>query len=78
MELEEDADQLRSLGAARWGVTRFGAGLVDPETVVVGVEVDAALEASWAPDPSVRQARRARANRARGRADARPPSPGPA
>ncbi len=77
-ELDEDAGQLRSLGATRWGVRRFGFGSVEPETVVVSVEVDAPIEASWAPEPSVRQVRRARANRARGRADARPPSPGPA
>lgn len=43
-EVEEDAAQLRSLGASRWRVTRFGAGIVEPMTVVVTVEVDAAVE----------------------------------
>ena len=41
-ELEADAAQLRALGARRWSVSRFGAGVVDPETVVVSVEVDTA------------------------------------
>ena len=40
-ELDEDAALLRSLGASRWSVARFGAGIVDPETVVLSVEVDA-------------------------------------
>jgi 16S rRNA (guanine527-N7)-methyltransferase len=42
-ELDEDADLLRSLGASRWSVSRFGAGIVDPETVVLSVEVDAVV-----------------------------------
>jgi 16S rRNA (guanine527-N7)-methyltransferase len=42
-ELEEDGDQLRSMGASRWEVARFGDGLVDPETVVVTVHVDHAV-----------------------------------
>jgi 16S rRNA (guanine527-N7)-methyltransferase len=44
-ELEEDADLLRSLGASRWSVSRFGSGIVDPETVVLSVEVDAVVDA---------------------------------
>jgi 16S rRNA (guanine527-N7)-methyltransferase len=48
-EVAEDAEQLRSLGASRWRVTRFGAGVVEPETVVVTIEVDAAVEV---PRPS--------------------------
>jgi 16S rRNA (guanine527-N7)-methyltransferase len=44
-ELAEDVAQLRSLGATRWGVSRFGAGVVDPETIVVSVGVDRPVEA---------------------------------
>ena len=43
-ELDEDAALLRSLGASRWSVARFGAGIVDPETVVLSVEVDAMVD----------------------------------
>ena len=43
-ELDEDAALLRSLGASRWSVSRFGAGIVDPETVVLSVEVDALVD----------------------------------
>ncbi|HEU4330215.1 MAG TPA: 16S rRNA (guanine(527)-N(7))-methyltransferase RsmG [Lapillicoccus sp.] len=43
-EVEEDAAQLRVLGASAWRVTRFGAGVVEPETVVVMVEVDGLVE----------------------------------
>ena len=43
-ELDEDAALLRSLGASRWSVSRFGAGIVDPETVVLSVEVDAMVD----------------------------------
>ena len=43
-ELEEDAALLRALGASRWSVSRFGAGIVDPETVVLSVEVDALVD----------------------------------
>ena len=43
-ELEEDAALLRALGASRWSVSRFGAGIVDPETVVLSVEVDARVD----------------------------------
>jgi 16S rRNA (guanine527-N7)-methyltransferase len=50
VELDEDADLLRSLGASRWSVSRYGAGIVDPETVVVSVEVDAAVDAPDAPN----------------------------
>ena len=42
-ELDDDAALLRSLGASRWGVSRFGAGVVDPETVVLTVEVEDAV-----------------------------------
>jgi 16S rRNA (guanine527-N7)-methyltransferase len=41
-ELEADAALLTALGASRWSVSRFGAGVVAPETVVVSVEVDTA------------------------------------
>ena len=43
-EVEEDAAQLRVLGASAWRVTRFGAGVVEPETVVVMVEVYGLVE----------------------------------
>ena len=43
-ELDEDAALLRSLGASRWSVSRFGAGIVDPETVVLSVDVDAMVD----------------------------------
>ena len=51
-ELAEDAAQLRSLGATRWSVSRFGAGVVEPETLVVTVEVDEPVEASSTPVPT--------------------------
>jgi 16S rRNA (guanine527-N7)-methyltransferase len=61
-ELEADAAQLRALGASRWSVSRFGAGVVDPETVVVSVEVDAAR-----PVPSAVPRRRSGRSRRPGR-----------
>jgi 16S rRNA (guanine527-N7)-methyltransferase len=42
-ELDDDAALLQSLGASRWGVSRFGCGVVDPETVVLTIEVDEAV-----------------------------------
>ncbi|HEY8305161.1 MAG TPA: 16S rRNA (guanine(527)-N(7))-methyltransferase RsmG [Lapillicoccus sp.] len=48
-ELDEDASLLRSLGASRWRVSRFGAGIVDPETVVLTIEVDALVGVPAAP-----------------------------
>jgi 16S rRNA (guanine527-N7)-methyltransferase len=67
-ELEEDADLLRSLGASRWGVSRFGTGIVDPETVVLSVEVDAVVDAPAAhrggSQPTVARGSRASSRRA--------------
>ena len=45
-EVDEDAALLSSLGASRWSVRRFGAGLVAPETVVVTIEVDSVVAVS--------------------------------
>ena len=50
-ELEADAALLTALGASRWSVSRFGAGIVDPETVVVSVEVDTAGPVASATSP---------------------------
>ena len=61
-ELGADAEQLRALGARRWSVSRFGAGIVDPETVVVSLEVDAAV-----PVPRSAPRRRVARSRTAGR-----------
>jgi 16S rRNA (guanine527-N7)-methyltransferase len=70
-ELEADAELLRGLGASRWFVSRFGAGIVDPETVVISVEVDTAV-----PVPTTDVTRRKGRSRGSGRRGARTPRPG--
>ena len=64
-ELDADAAQLQALGARQWSVSRFGAGIVDPETIVVSVEVDTAP-----PVPSGAPRRRAGRSRRSGRSRA--------
>ena len=65
-ELEADAALLTALGASRWSVSRFGAGIVDPETVVVSVEVDTARPVGSPTSPSrTTQPRRSGRRRAR-------------
>jgi 16S rRNA (guanine527-N7)-methyltransferase len=70
-ELDQDAGQLRRLGASRWSVDRFGAGIVEPETVVVRVEVATAVDgqaearAKGAGRVSAAAARRGRGHRIR-------------
>ncbi len=67
-ELDDDAAMLRSLGASRWGVSRFGAGVVDPETVVLMVEVDEAVAV-----PETENRPRAASRRSGRRSAQRPP-----
>jgi 16S rRNA (guanine527-N7)-methyltransferase len=59
-ELEEDAPSLGPLGASRWSVVRFGAGIVVPETVVVLVEIDDLVSSPTAPTRRRRRSRRPR------------------
>ena len=48
-ELEVDRDELTRLGAASCSVNHFGAGIVDPETVVVSVTVSSVVHGRRAP-----------------------------
>ncbi len=47
-ELEASQDELRALGAVDWTISRCGAGVVDPETIVVRIGVGES-------DPAVRR-----------------------
>lgn len=60
-ELAEDAAEVRSLGATRWDIVRFGEGVIDPETVVVSVHIDSGID----PVPPERALPGSRAGRGR-------------
>lgn len=63
-ELAEDAQSLGPLGATRWEVVRFGAGVVGTPTVVVVVQVETAVTAPASIPP--RRTRRSRPRRGAG------------